>query len=464
MFKDIENKIEVEKKNNENITIPNDIDEYILKGIKKAKKKRKSKLIKNMSVIAASILMITFVISVRISPSFAELMSNVPVLKDVVKLIYKDKLLKYDKGLQLALEKEFMQHIGVSDDHEDLVFTVEDIIIDEVKMIIFYSIENKGNHELINLCDINYYDENGNSLEVSRSWSAFIDENMNEEKKLYNKVTLNFNKDTIIPDTITMETKMYKRLDRDNKEILDSTWKVDIPIDKTTFEAQKDIYELNEVIEIEGQKIYFDKMTIYPTTISLDVRFDEDNTKKIFSFDDIKITDENGEWLTIRNGVSASIVDDNTRTLFFQSNYFKKPEEIYLELSSIRALDKNKLEVIVDLENNKILKAPDNRLKYMGISNDIEGEPLLFLLTKEVEDENMHFSLFSHEVYDTDGNKIKYEGEGSSTLPLDDPLDEGYKQESFFYLENISEIKGPITLKIQDYPNRIKDYYKIKVK
>lgn len=460
MCKDIENKIEFEK-NNENITIPKHIDNYILNGIKKAKRKRKSKLIKNISVIAASLLMISFIITVRISPSFAELMINVPVLKDVVKLIYKEELVKDDKGLQLAIENEFMQHIGASDEHEDLVFTVEDIIVDEMKMIIFYSIENKGNHELVNLFDIKYYDENGNKIKASGSWSSFINKNMTKEKRLYNKVTLNFYKDTVIPDIITMETKMNKRLDRDNKGTLDSTWKVDIPIDKTMFESQKDIYELNEVIEIKGQKIYFDKMTVYPTTIALDVKYDKNNTKRIFSFDDIKITDEKGEWLTIRNGVTGMPTGDNSETLFFQSNYFKKPNNINIELSSIRALDKDKLEVIVDLENNKILKAPDNRLRYTGIGNDTyDGKYISFELTKDPQDENRTYSIFSHEVYDNNGDKVEYKVEGNSSLPLE----EGYKQLSYLFLENISEINGPITLKIHDYPNRIKGYYKIKVK
>ncbi|MEW9121548.1 MAG: DUF5643 domain-containing protein, partial [Thermotaleaceae bacterium] len=246
------------------------------------------------------------------------------------------------------------------------------------------------------------------------------------------------------------------------------TWEIDIPIDKEQFNAIKEVYPIDKTVEIQGQRIYFDTLIIYPTRMVLDVKYDERNTIKLFDFEGLKITDEKGEWLTISNGMSASIIDDYSKKIYFQSNYFNKPKEIYLEWEAIRGLDKDKLEVIVDLDKQELLKNPDNKLLFDGMyflngrAGKGENKEILFKFLLEKNDgmPYMHYQILEGSFYDVTGKKIESMGYSTSTSVKNDKVYE----EIGYHIPADVNIKSPITFKIIDYPNRIKIPHRLKIK
>lgn len=260
----------------EDIEIPNELNDYILKGMKKGKKEKTRKRRRVIYSIAASFLIMVLTISIRVSPTFAEIIKEIPLGEHIVNLI------NYDKGLKLAVENDFIQPVGKGKEHDNLKFSVEEIIVDESRMIIFYSIENKGDHKYVNLKYMNIYDGEGNEMKVSRSWGHFIDKNMmeKENKKLTGKVNFNFHKEEI-PDNITIEAKLQEsKYKRSEGKPLESIYRIPFTIDKDKFKDMKNEYNLNKVININNQKIKINKIVQYPTRIEIDVEFDKDNTKK----------------------------------------------------------------------------------------------------------------------------------------------------------------------------------------
>lgn len=113
--------------------LPKDIDSYIINGIEKANKKKRGIRIRRGAGIASILTLVVFFSMIRMSPAFASYISAIPGMDYIVDLI------QWNKGLQSAVDNEFIQNINVSDEHQGIVFTVNDIIVDNTSMVVFYS-------------------------------------------------------------------------------------------------------------------------------------------------------------------------------------------------------------------------------------------------------------------------------------------------------------------------------------
>ncbi len=435
MFEKEEKQLQNLKQHYDDIPIPSSIDEHILKGINRAKKKKRFSSIKWGS-LAASLFIVLILTSIRVSPTFAGYISNIPGLEKIVELV------RFDKGLVSAIENDFYQEINVSGEHEGITITIDGAIVDEQKMVLFYTIESNRNIKSIHPEKIKLQDANGNDIEkIGFSYGAIQDIRKGEPVT----TTLDIHFDESFPEDFILSV---------NFSDLDSTWEMPFAIDHSKYEGMKDEIILNETVSIENQKITFEKVTILPTRVAVQLKYDEANTKQIFAFEDLRLVDENGErWNGITSGVSAALPSENERIIYLQSNYFKKPKELYLEFSSVRALDKDELEVVVNTATNELLKAPKD-----GMLSSVEkrGHDLAFLLnSSHPSDENFHYSLFSHDYRDQAGNEYS----SNSSFSYDSP--DG--KQIGLVLENL-DFEGPLTFRIIDYPSRITEPVRIKIK
>jgi hypothetical protein len=444
----------------ENLKVPENIDDYVKRGIALGVKKKKANSIK-LAVNAAVICVLTiFTVSVRISPAFAAYVVRVPGMEYIVKLI------NYDKGLQSAVENSFIKNINASVSKDGIELTIKDVIMDNSKAIIFYSIENQRDDKYISLDEIKVTDEKGERLKAGITWGESRPDEKNISKKIENKFELNFNDETVLPDKLYIDISLRERKSyddaREKENILPANWHYEIPVDKEKIKSMERNYMVNQKVQIEGQSILFKKVTITPTRIAVEVEYDKNNTKKIFRFDNLELVDEKGEkWATITNGVSGTIKDEYHETLYFQSNYFTDPKEIYITGLSVRALDKEKLTVEVDLNNNKLLKVPDNKLTLESIATDNGVTTINFNLEVDENLDNKYvYNVFSHSansVKDVDGNTYKYGGSGVRTRGTN-------MQNIYLEIKTDGKLKSPLSLKIEDYPERINGIFKVKIK
>ncbi|NDI36170.1 DUF4179 domain-containing protein [Chengkuizengella sediminis] len=426
------------------LSIPDQMDQMINNGIMKAKKKQRLKRSTYVTTIAVSILMLLFVTSIRVSPVFASFVTNIPGLSKVVELI------NYDKGLQSAVDNGFIQVIGKSDEHEEITFTVDSVIIDESKLIVFYTITGIEEYNYISLSKVELLKSNGERYKVGTSY----DHNINEvEDMVSNKIDFSFHGDT--PEEFTLNVNISTSENADTEENLPYTWSVPFQVDKTLFENMKHIYDINQTVNIEDQLITFEKVTIYPTRSELSISFDENNSKKIFGFDDLRIVDQSkNEWST-NNGVSAVHISDHERLLYFDSNYFYEPDEMYIEFKSIRTLDKDKLELQVDLEQQKLIKAPDENITLEFI-NEKGGELEIGFRIKYDGLHQIRSEEISHEFHDSSAT-YSFRTSTSSILSNDNA------KETVLLIPK-REYSNPLTFSFWDYPARIYEDVQIKIK
>lgn len=108
------------------------------------------------------------------------------------------------------------------------------------------------------------------------------------------------------------------------------------------------------------------------------------------------------------------------------------------------AIDKQKAKVIVDLENSKLLQAPDYRLTLREVSQnnmfDLEKTlSLNFQLNTNQEHQNLSFFVLSDIFTDGKGETFNGRQQSAST------------EEYSIYIDDL-EYENPLTFKIQQYP------------
>ncbi|GLX67337.1 DUF4179 domain-containing protein [Paenibacillus glycanilyticus] len=431
--------LEAMKEYTDEILIPPGIDASIWNGIRAARPRRRRKIYTRLAAYTACLLLLVSVASVRFSPVVAAYVGEIPGLRALVELIH------YDKGLELALENDFMQPVGLSAVQDGIRMTIDGVIADDSRIVVFYTLENEEKQKsVINLKTVELVD----NKDISIASSFYPSEE--GWKSIQGTFEFYPNQGAGIPDNLNMRFVLDKVTETATTS---PEWQLTVPVDKAKFEGLKEIHDINKTVTVEGQKITFGTMTVYPTRIEVEVNYDPENNKRIFYFDDLRLEDENGETFgTINNGVTGSNISDDQQVLYFQSNYFRKPQQLYLRASSIRALDKDKLEVKVDLEHKKLLTRPDDLLTL----NEFDQGILFFgFKDTELKDENTINGSFSNDYRDASG-KTFHSSRGGSTIT------NGVK-EIQYYLEQM-DYQSPLTLTISDYPTRIHGDIDIKIK
>ena len=119
-------------------------------------------------------------------------------------------------------------------------------------------------------------------------------------------------------------------------------------------------YAINEEMSFEGQNITVKSISISPLRTGITIAVAPDNDMRILGFDDLRLLDENAEeWSTITNGVTATgDLMDGEATYFMQSNYFREPKKLTLQVGEVKALPKGQDYIEVEFAQRKVLHKP----------------------------------------------------------------------------------------------------------
>lgn len=456
---EMEKDMSEQKKSYLNVYIPDNLDSYIQRGIEKArhKKRRKTQILK--SSFAVVVALIVFVSSVRISPAFATFLSNIPGMEYVIQLI------DDDRGLKLSLENEFMQLIGASDLHEGITFTVDGIIVDEGRLNVFYTIKNESGYRLDDTMETRLQTKNGQQLRYTVSSgrgskpSASI---------IQNRLDFNLLNGEQLPDSIILSVKMADvhaqggaittQQSSTKDQLLAPTWQVKIPIDHKKFMNMKKVFAVNKIFEVDDQNITLKEVTVYPTRIALDVEFDTRNTKKIFGFRGLAIENEKGEKLS---SYQVSITGENSQTIYFESNYFSKPKQLFVSGKYINALPKDELKLAISLKDRQIISAPNDYVKLVNVKKD-GGDLVLQLNVSGLRPwDNRGYNIVGNTFEDASGKTYQVtpskETSGFST-------GSGQTQTQNIRIKAGMDYKDPLLFPLTDYPTFISEEFKIQLK
>ncbi|MBT2687487.1 DUF4179 domain-containing protein [Bacillus sp. ISL-47] len=440
------------KKSFDEITISEEkIDAAILAGFQKAKREgapAESASIKKqpglrrkrwiLPSVAAAVLAIVFLTSIRVSPAFAHYVAELPGMQKIVEII------RFDKGLMSAVENDYLQKIGVTQEKNGLRVTIDSVIADETGLVIFYTMESEKKQKLFDVEEMELEPADGTKFVLgSSSYGTHSPYDDKPRKSVSSALELFFQE--------KLETKKFNLSMKVKTDDLNETFQIPFSIEKPV--KVKKTYEMNKEVTIEGQKITVKDITVYPLRVAVHLAYDPNNSKKIFEFQDIRLVDENGEsWTKISNGITASHVSDHEDILYLQSNYFKEPKQLYLVMNKIQAVDKDEAYVLVDTDKKEILKQPKG-----SKLSCVEWEDDMLMFTLDTK-EDFHYFLFNS-VKDAN-NKDIYDGMSTSYR------EEGGKQKIGISLPSREETdyKNPLRLELSFFPAWIEGDVKMKVK
>lgn len=415
----------------ETIPVPEDqLNQAVLRGIQSTKKKKIRKVI--WPTLVAVAIVILFVTSVRVSPAFASAVSQIPGMERLVAYVQGQD----DRGLVSILENEYFQPIGVSQEVNNKILTIEGVIPDETGMVLLYTIDSaeqvrfaRESHKLY---------ANDKFIEAGYSFS-----NPDAEKNGRFEDIASFSYGESI-DPNSVHFKLELQLEDANT----TSFSIDFELPQKMKAAE--IYVLNQDVEIDGNILHFKEAIVSPLKVGVTFEFDENNPDTIFSLEQMELRDASGEiWGTINNGITATFNEEiGEETYFFQSSYFDKPQGLRLYINKVQALPKDEDYLLVNFEDREVLYQPP----YADMFVEVTGPNTLDFSYEKSSDTYYHGSLYTAEL--ENGESISFVNESFSTY-------EGRHHYSTALEDDY--ISGDVRIEFSAFPHYLDDSAEIQI-
>lgn len=409
------------------------IDDHILTGFQRAKKKTRNPIKRNWLIVAA---IVAFILV-----GFASTLKIMDVIKD-------------NKGLMDAVDQDYYETLNLSSETIDgVTFTIDGVIKDTSGLVVFYTIDSEEPRSRLTLDDVQLMDAQGKQLNYS-----VMSYGKTTEKPNGHSVSGIF--DYTFDDPLTMDDfeliadVVGSPYDGTIESGFSDTFA--IPFSLTHDVSDEKTYHLNETRTIDGQQVTFKKVVIQPLRTSVYIEMDPNNTKELLTFEDLHIVDETGErWDRNTIGPTVENLSSYERVIHLQSNYFRNPDDLYLVADRIQALEKEETIVEVDLDKERIIQQPPG-----DIQMDVKMEDGYIIFTHpSVDTEEIVNDISFGTIKDQDGNLV----ESNSAYFTVDANNSG-ETEYGIQINNVSDLNGPLYFEIIAYPNWIDGDIKIPIR
>ncbi|QHW31078.1 DUF4179 domain-containing protein [Paenibacillus rhizovicinus] len=386
---------------------------------------------------AVAMLLACILMTASVSPAFASALQHIPGMSRILSLIGSDP------GLHDAIDHDYMQPVGLSDKHGGNEFTVEGIVVDQVRMNVFFTVKLAKPKDTVYFGDMKVRD--GATMQEVAALSSYSMQA--EQDGIYRGVIdLQMGDGEPVPDSLSISFSP----DSNDQQLV-----VQFPVDKTKSAGMEEVLEVHQTVSVGGQKLTIERAHIYPTRLIVDISFDEANSKQIFELGDLSIVGEKGEVLQNK----GAFLGDKEQTLQFDSSFFHTPKHLTLKVGRIMALDKDKRNLVIDLGAKKIVQAPDDQVGLTSVSRQPNGNYELQLSVQGPTIPTDHFGYtLGSELTDANGKayqaNLKRSGWGANedkvTIDFKIPADQ--------------QLQNPVSLKIDNYPAWIDEPFEVKLK
>lgn len=409
------------------------LDDAIRLGLEQGRRRTVGIKRKRISVqmgLTAVCMLLLLTAFVRVSPSFAALMKEIPGLSGFVELI------EGDQTLVSALNNKFIQPLQVADVQNGFKLTVSGVIADDNRLVILYAGEGPGITKDSEIEDFKLYDDNGEMLQATTVFSHFRDNKEEESGSLmYDYI------DVSLADGVKMPEEVHFRVK------LKGQWLgVDVPIDHAGFAGMREEIAVNETIEIDGQRFTVISAIITPLQVRVKVKADPANTLQANGFVDVALVDEKKRRYTWKSGTSDMEPDI---VYNFQSGYFDKPKKLTLEASGVY-LSKRDQKFVIDTETGETIETPDERITFHSLRKEGDGYVMRVDMAHLDEIEEIRgYTFLEHlgEFRDGDGKSFTIRSRDGIMIELEPGVEVRY-----YYSIPKEAYKQPLTFEVIQYP------------
>jgi len=407
------------------------------------KRSRKEHRVWRPLVTVAAVLCL-FVTLINVSPTASAMCREIPFLKEVV------EMLTFNPSLRIAIEHDYVQMVGEEQSKDGVTARVEYLIVDQKQVNVFFTLKSDQCAYLDASPDV--FGADGEPLQVGMTYGGIP-----EEDESIRQLTIDFMEENV-PDylKLTLRIRDFESQyaeeeapptpigenwpDHETPEIL-TELTFDLHFDPQ-YTAQGRSVEVNQTVELDGQKITVTDMEIYPTHIRINVTEDESNTSWLTSLRFYLELEDGRHVETISNGISATGSPDTPSMVSYraESSYFFEADCIRLCITSADFLDKDRENITIDFETLKSDPLPQG-VKLWSAERKQSGTELTFL---EEPSELSHVQILSSTYYDLEGNEYYCGSWSSGTSYYDEASQQshpGWDYETY-YLEDFHASKA----------------------
>ena len=403
-YKDLLNELE-------NLTEAVDTSEEVVERAV-ARRKRKNLVFKPLIGLAASFAL--FVILVNFSTTVADACSGIPVLRELAEAV------TFSPSLEDAVDNEYAQQMDIFDQDGDVSGKVEYLIVDQKQVNIFFRLYSDKYEELtiepnvdgLHGEDIGSHSCGMNSFDVPNGelWSVtidFVDEDVPDGMKF--KLAIRdlghlFDENHDMTEE-EIEEEMFHPEGPSEEEFV-AHLEFDLEFDPE-FTAKGEKMEVNQIVELEGQKISIETIEIYPTHMRINISDSEKNTAWLKRLDFYIVTDKKEKFEPVEVGItSTGSADTNTMTSYrADSTYFHEAKELKLVITGAEWLNKDMEKVYVNLQTLETGEMPEG-VELYSAEEKSNGWIVRFKV-KHREEDHYH-DIMNSSYCDKDGKEYWY--------------------------------------------------------
>lgn len=321
----------------------------VLRAAARQRKSRRNKFfLRPLAGMAAAI--VVFVLLVNVSPSVALACEGIPILGDLAEAV------RFSRSLSDAVENEHYQKINQQQTIDGVTVSVDYLIADKKgATILYHLVEPEHSDRLALVPNIVLGEEAGQYHSVWRR----SNDGQNQHDDL---CTVYYDS---VPESIYLELELY----RTATEALEEGEEGKEEEHLCTFEfqlepdpqltVQEEHYDMNQVLELDGQRIVVKGIDIYPTFTCISVEGAPENTALLTGLDFYLMADDGTRF---QSGNLGFVATENAETgewtvLYTESVYFQKPNRLTLCITGAKWRQKD-AETVVDLAKGTVTGMP----------------------------------------------------------------------------------------------------------
>lgn len=339
-----------------------------------------------VSVTCITMLCLSLIFSIRVSPTIASQVAKIPGFQAIVSAI------AIDKGIKDIVDHDYYEEINVTQSKNGLSLTLQGAIADNSGIVLFYDADASFDISALTLEKVQLF-QGDDEIECGCTFTR----NESNQTHISSSVEYNF------LEPIVYTSKDFKAVFHFNDEEK-GTIDITLPFSLKNDIAKEKTFTANRTVDIDGQKFTITQIRRSPLKVALDIEVAKDNTMQILGLDDVAVKTESGERRdSIINGNSiGGNIRDGKFTLYLQSNYFDDPKTLTVMIGAVHAVPKGDDFIEVDFGTKEILTKPNY------FNGDISAAQQS-VSVKMNKDNQGKFLMFSDAIKE-DGTMLEFKG------------------------------------------------------
>lgn len=415
---------------------PEELETTVGKALKRRNTFQKKRRAFGISCSSLAACFVCFVLLVNLSVPFARACGNIPVLRELAKVV------SWSPSLSAAVENEYVQPIGQSQTKDGITVSVEYLIVDRKQLNIFYTLESKeyGQLEADSRFTLPGDDRGG------CSWGSGSYGIPNGELRAIRADFI----DRDVPDTLDLTLSVWAN-EPEREEPLESDADTDFDTSDRTpnylaeftftltfdpyYTAQGEVIPVNTTFTLDGQTMTLAEVELYPTHLRVKLEDDPANTAWLKGLE-LYLENEHGErFYASTNGISATGDPDGegTGTFWLDSPFFSQGEHLTLCITRAKWREKSAPMTRLDLRKGTAENLPEG-IRFLGAEERPGGWLVSF--AAPVEAEHRMYSLFESSFYLDEAGEAHDIMQFGSTYGIKDPVTGEWTEHDVFFTES----------------------------